>query len=1028
MPDRYLLACFNKSMSSMLWSISTVVMLLAAVPLSGQIVQGPATGTVNQGFLVSTGTLKNAPATTPAKIKIGNPFWGKDAFPLLDDALDNSIPVAPLGSFQFDDATISGNYKAAAPQTPTLFTDFEAITRTNSIPPDPVLAVGPNHIVGMVNGAFEFYDKTGNSLYRGNNTVWLSNMPGSTNASDPIVIYDHFEGRWVMVWLTYNDASQSSWWILSISDDDNPMGDWYNYATPADLNGTTRDAALGDYEKVGFDHQAIYISGNQFLYPQLSFGYSKLRIVPKAALYANNGGTITYTDFWDFKDPNNAGVTVFGPPIIANHMDTTNTAYVVLDSPYLTANFISLWKINDPVGSPTMTGTNIPTSAVVSPSNAAQLGGATPLNVGGRRYMFATYQNGSLYTANAIGAGMGNAFTGSRYLRINPETNTLLEEATISANQSYYFYPAATVDADDNLFMVFGRSGQNEYASAAYTGRRANDDPGLAPSGLIKAGEASYVALDNSNRNRWGDYMGIWPDPAYPNLVWGMVEYADSPANNWSTWIGAMTYNAYHAVGVISDAVSSDPIQYATVSVVETATFKSSNDESDENGNYLVATLDQSATINVSAFAYQPTQVVVSLTANDTDVVDIALQPEVQAVFAGQVVDPSTSTGVAATLSFYAEGNPEEGPYLVLDTDASGNFNAQTIIGTYDIVVEPDIPYAVSSVDSQVLTTAGLNINIEVQPADVFVIDDTDGSDYSDFYLTALSNSDNSHYYWNVVESGVPASSDMGEFPSKIVLWYTGDGVTTLSAAEQTELVAHWNNGGRLFITGQNIAEQNSGSGLLGLLGIEFATNISSPVIAGFAGEFTEGLAFSTLGSGGAGNQNSRDQLAVIDSSVARTVFGYSGSAALPAGVASESGQARAVFLGFGVEGINNAAFRRDVVEAVVDYLKGATGIGPDDGAVSDRFQLAQNYPNPFNPNTTIQFNLGETAEVKLMVVNVRGQEVQTLASGKFTAGEHRVVWDAKDSRGATVASGVYLYRLEIDGRFNQTRKMILLR
>ena len=86
-----------------------------------------------------------------------------------------------------------------------------------------------------------------------------------------------------------------------------------------------------------------------------------------------------------------------------------------------------------------------------------------------------------------------------------------------------------------------------------------------------------------------------------------------------------------------------------------------------------------------------------------------------------------------------------------------------------------------------------------------------------------------------------------------------------------------------------------------------------------------------------------------------------------------------------------------------------------------------QNHPNPFNPSTTINFAVPQAGEVKLAIYNLRGQLVQTLYSGVISAGQHSVVWNGTDFRGAKVASGVYVYRLQADGR-SQVKKLLLLR
>jgi hypothetical protein len=96
----------------------------------------------------------------------------------------------------------------------------------------------------------------------------------------------------------------------------------------------------------------------------------------------------------------------------------------------------------------------------------------------------------------------------------------------------------------------------------------------------------------------------------------------------------------------------------------------------------------------------------------------------------------------------------------------------------------------------------------------------------------------------------------------------------------------------------------------------------------------------------------------------------------------------------------------------------------PDGAAVV----LRQNTPNPFNPTTMIAFELPAPARVVLDVFDVGGALVDRLAEGPWAAGPHRVTWDGTDASGEPVSSGVYFYRLTVDGRVAATRKMALLK
>jgi len=91
------------------------------------------------------------------------------------------------------------------------------------------------------------------------------------------------------------------------------------------------------------------------------------------------------------------------------------------------------------------------------------------------------------------------------------------------------------------------------------------------------------------------------------------------------------------------------------------------------------------------------------------------------------------------------------------------------------------------------------------------------------------------------------------------------------------------------------------------------------------------------------------------------------------------------------------------------------------------RTALGQNYPNPFNPTTTIRYSLAEPGDVVLTIYDLTGSPVRTLVERRMLAGRHRARWDGRDASGLPVASGVYSYRLEIDGT-GQNRKMVLLK
>ncbi len=109
--------------------------------------------------------------------------------------------------------------------------------------------------------------------------------------------------------------------------------------------------------------------------------------------------------------------------------------------------------------------------------------------------------------------------------------------------------------------------------------------------------------------------------------------------------------------------------------------------------------------------------------------------------------------------------------------------------------------------------------------------------------------------------------------------------------------------------------------------------------------------------------------------------------------------------------------------------VKGAepTGIHFKNPLITDRFALSQNYPNPFNPETTIQYHLKENAVVKLSVYDLTGRKIKTLVNEVQNRGEYRIIWNGTNNEATPVASGIYLYELNYNGK-SLTKKMSLIR
>ena len=120
----------------------------------------------------------------------------------------------------------------------------------------------------------------------------------------------------------------------------------------------------------------------------------------------------------------------------------------------------------------------------------------------------------------------------------------------------------------------------------------------------------------------------------------------------------------------------------------------------------------------------------------------------------------------------------------------------------------------------------------------------------------------------------------------------------------------------------------------------------------------------------------------------------------------------------------NNQNDWATVWEAQVWGYTGTTDTENDnDVEQPQNFELSQNYPNPFNPTTNIRFSLPESGKVKLSVFNILGEVVSELINQELYRGIHEVTFE-----GENLASGIYVYRLDVENQFSDIKKMILVK
>lgn len=102
--------------------------------------------------------------------------------------------------------------------------------------------------------------------------------------------------------------------------------------------------------------------------------------------------------------------------------------------------------------------------------------------------------------------------------------------------------------------------------------------------------------------------------------------------------------------------------------------------------------------------------------------------------------------------------------------------------------------------------------------------------------------------------------------------------------------------------------------------------------------------------------------------------------------------------------------------------------IGDDNIQYSTENLQLNNYPNPFNPTTSISFSIQDESNVELSIYNIKGQKIKSLANDDYSKGSHTINWNGDDEFSNPVSSGIYCYKLNVNGKTKAFKKCLLLK
>ena len=645
----------------------------------------------------------------------------------------------------------------------------------------------------------------------------------------------------------------------------------------------------------------------------------------------------------------------------------------------VSADFYALYKIVNPITSPTLRGKVLPVQLYTSPPLANQLGGGMGIETIGWITKGPVIRDGFLYVAHDIQNSTNAAYSSIKYLKVDISTNSIVDNIEFGSDGYFYLFPSLTVDKEHNAAITFSRSADDEYIGAYYSTKYASD-LNISPSQPFAEGKGNYVLTYGSGINRWGDYFGIYLDPANEFDVWMISEYA-AATNIWSTYVGHIRMEPYpgaHAflqpfeinfgdieIGTTSSTLSAVLANYGDADLVISnipSTFEDFNLESNVSFPLTLSSYD-SLTIE---FSYSPetlgnTTVLYPIVSNDSDLQGITLSgncyriiPAIEKTFYASsgsqnngdivTINPLTGLGSIIGQSLFSEVkglaiNPMNGIiYGVASVSGSTKIlRVNSEFGDSYELFDVNIPSIADIAFDTSGTFYGIGVNgelytIDLSNGEVTFIVDADGS------YSGITFHPNSNELWATSRAFIPPNKD-AVFKVNLT---TGD----------TTIIGHT---GLDKLTNDLIFDEN-----LNLYGV-----------IGGSSETNEFISINT--SNGVGT--------IIGSVGMKNILGLA-------------------------------------------YIESSPTFVEDDkaGNFPTEIVLFQNYPNPFNPSTNIGFQISNLGFVSLKIYDVLGREVAILVNEEKQPGVYEVQFDASN-----LSSGIYYYKL-VSGSFIETKKMIFLK
>ncbi len=382
---------------------------------------------------------------------------------------------------------------------------------TSGEPPDAMGAVGPGHLVELVNDNFRIYDKnTGAVLVATSDEAFWQNVAGAnlggSDVFDHRIIFDPTTNRWIATTITRGNGNLI---LLAVSDSADPTGGWRSVQWQGDLTGGN----FNDFDTLGFDSDAVVVSTNDF-----GAGFSvSVFSIPKADLFGAGAPSIARMTRIQGLAAGTAGTALqaaldFGP-------SDGRTAILAVNDGLPSSNTVFRTNIlgGTAAGATLSPATLITVPNFNSPNNVATPNG-TNVRANSDRFWSNTVEvNNELWAVHHV-AGTGG-LNELRWYRIDEATNAVISTGTIAAPGLSLFMPSIAVNTAGEIVIGY-------HAASATTAPSAYASAGIVQGNNVFFGTPTLLTAGTGEYGggRWGDYSATTVDPTDSSTFWTILE------------------------------------------------------------------------------------------------------------------------------------------------------------------------------------------------------------------------------------------------------------------------------------------------------------------------------------------------------------------------------------------------------------------------------------------------------------------------------------------------------------------------